>query len=123
MHPGHVKVFKEAKGKGDILIVGLNSDISIKKIKGPGRPILNQIARADVLSAIQYIDYLVVFNESTPYQLIKTLKPNILVKGGDWGKDEIVGRDIVDEVIRIKPIKKYSTTLIINKIQKKVNGQ
>jgi len=91
IHPGHLKVLSDAKAKGDILIVGLNSDASIKKIKGPKRPILSQKARSTILEYIEIIDYIIIFSQETPYELIKQIKPDILVKGGDWGKDKIIG--------------------------------
>lgn len=116
LHPGHIKVFKEAKRKGDILVVGLNSDESVRKIKGKKRPILNENARATNISAIEYVDYLILFNEPTPYNLIKQLKPHYIVKGGDWEKGEIVGRNLVEKVYRVRLLKDYSTTSIIKKI-------
>ncbi|OPX29385.1 MAG: hypothetical protein B1H08_03950 [Candidatus Omnitrophica bacterium 4484_171] len=121
IHPGHIKVFKEAKKKGDILIVGVNSDKSIKTIKGPKRPILNQKARTYIVSSFEPVDYVVLFNEPTPFRLIKEIKPEIIVKGGDWRMNNIVGRNIARKVARIKPLKGYSTTSIINKIAKLYN--
>ena len=118
IHPGHIKVFKSAKSHGDILVVALNSDSSIKKLKGPRRPILNQKARAQIISALEFVDYVILFNEATPYALIKKVQPDILVKGGDWKIKNIVGRNVVKKVIRVKPDKNYSTTAIINKILK-----
>ena len=84
LHLGHLKILKEAKSKGDILVVGLNSDASIKKIKGPSRPIVNQRTRAKLLANMIGVDYVIIFNQATPYNLIKKIKPDILVKGGDW---------------------------------------
>ena len=118
LHLGHLKILKEAKQKGDILIVGLNSDASIKKIKGPKRPINNQKTRAMLLSNIIGVDYVVIFNEATPYNLIKKINPDILVKGGDWKKDKIVGSDLIKKVYRVKLCLGHSTTHIINKIKK-----
>jgi D-beta-D-heptose 7-phosphate kinase/D-beta-D-heptose 1-phosphate adenosyltransferase len=121
LHPGHIKVFKEAKKKGDVLVLGLNSDSSIKKIKGKKRPILNEKSRIEVLNAIEYIDYIIVFQEDTPYNLIKELKPHYLVKGGDWKEDEIIGKEFVQKVFRVKLCPGQSTSSIIKKI-KKLNG-
>ncbi|MCF7873695.1 MAG: adenylyltransferase/cytidyltransferase family protein [Candidatus Omnitrophica bacterium] len=118
IHPGHIKILKKAKESGDILIVGLNSDESVKINKGKKRPLLNQKARATVLSAIQYIDYIVIFDQKTPYELIKKLRPDILVKGQDWPKNQVVGRKIAKKVVQIKMSPGYSTTNIINKIKK-----
>ena len=118
LHLGHLKILKEAKQKGDILIVGLNSDSSIKKIKGPKRPIVDQKTRAMLLSNIIGVDYVVIFNEATPYNLIKKINPDILVKGGDWKKDKIVGSDLIKKVYRVKLRSGHSTTQIINKIKK-----
>ncbi|MCM8819752.1 MAG: adenylyltransferase/cytidyltransferase family protein [Candidatus Omnitrophica bacterium] len=124
LHPGHIKILKFAKSKGDILIVGLNSDRSIKKIKGKNRPILNQKARSYLLSAISFVDYIVIFDEKTPLQLIKSLKPDYLVKGEDWKKVDIVGKEYVKKVFRVKHYPGYSTTNIIKTILKKtINGK
>ncbi len=116
LHPGHIKVLREAKKRGDILVVAINSDTSIKKIKDKKRPILNEKARKEIISSIEFVDYVTIFNEPTPLNLIKKLRPHIIVKGGDWKVEDIVGRNIVKKIVRIKPIKKYSTTSIIKKI-------
>jgi len=116
LHPGHIKLLKEAKKLGDYLFVGLNSDKSIKKIKGEKRPILSQNARVEILSAIEYVDYIILFDEATPYRLIKSLKPHYLVKGADWKKEEIVGREFVQKIYQVKILKNFSTTLLIEKI-------
>ena len=118
LHPGHVKTFNQAKKKADILIVGLNSDSSVKKIKGPRRPVLNQKARAEVLSAFSLIDYIVIFKEETPFKVIRAIKPHFLIKGGDWAHDEIVGREFAKKVIRVNLKRGFSTSKIINKILK-----
>ena len=118
IHPGHLKILKKSKQKGDILVVGLNSDVSVKKIKGPARPILNQKARAQILSELEIVDYIVLFSQKTPYQTIKKLKPDILVKGGDWKEDQIIGRDMVKKIYRIKLAPGFSTTALIKKIKK-----
>ena len=118
IHPGHVKILRQAKSKGDILIVGLNADSSVKKIKGPRRPIMNEKARAEVLAALEMVDYVVLFKEPTPYNLIQKLKPHILIKGADWSKGKIVGADLVKKVCTIKLFPGHSTTKIIAKIKK-----
>jgi D-beta-D-heptose 7-phosphate kinase/D-beta-D-heptose 1-phosphate adenosyltransferase len=117
IHSGHIKYLEEAKKIGDILIVGLNSDASIKKLKGAGRPINSQNDRAFILAAIGVVDYVVVFDETTPYEIINALKPNFLVKGGDYKGKQIVGQDIVDEVRLIDFIDGKSTSHIIKKIK------
>ena len=120
IHAGHVRYLKKAKELGDVLVVGLNSDSSVKKIKDDGRPIVPQNERAEVLSALESVDYVSIFSESTPYNLIKSVQPDILVKGADWAGHEIVGTDVVKakggRVARIKLVKERSTTNIIKKI-------
>ncbi len=118
LHLGHLKILQEAKTKGEVLIVGLNSDSSIRKIKGLWRPILNQGARAKLLANLNPVDYVVLFNQTTPYNLIKKIKPDVLVKGGDWEKDEIIGAELVKKVYRVKLLPQHSTTRIIDKIKK-----
>ncbi|MBU1113186.1 MAG: adenylyltransferase/cytidyltransferase family protein [Candidatus Omnitrophica bacterium] len=118
IHPGHIKLFQEAKNKGDILVVGVNSDSSIKRIKGPRRPVLNEKARLAILEHLDLIDYIVVFKALTPYEIIKSIRPNFLVKGGDWPENNIVGRDLVNKVYRVKLKKGHSTTALIKKIKK-----
>lgn len=117
LHPGHIKILRDAKNKGDILIVGLNSDSSIKRFKGKKRPILDQKARIALLSAISYVDYIVVFNEDTPYKLIKDIRPDCLIKGEDWKKEKIIGKEFARKVFRVKFYPGYSTTAIIKKIK------
>lgn len=118
IHPGHIQILKKAKESGDILIVAINSDKSVKAIKGKTRPLLGQKARVTILSAIQYVDYVVIFDQKTPYAIINKLRPDILVKGQDWAKDNVVGRKLVKKVVRVKMAPGYSTTNIINKIKK-----
>ena len=118
LHLGHLKILNVARQKGDVLIVGLNSDSSIQKIKGSKRPILTQDARAKLLANMIQVDYVVIFSEATPYNLIKRIKPDVLVKGGDWKKDKIVGNKLVKKVYRVKLCPGHSTTRIINKIKR-----
>lgn len=115
IHVGHIRYLKEAKKLGDILIVGLNSDSSVKSIK-PKRPIIPDFQRAEILSALEMIDFIVIFDETTPYELIKAVKPDVLVKGGDWKKSDIVGSDLVPEVQSLPYIDGVSTSEIIKKI-------
>jgi D-glycero-beta-D-manno-heptose 1-phosphate adenylyltransferase len=120
LHSGHVDYLNQAKKLGDYLVVGLNSDISVKNIKGEKRPIVNEIERATILDNLKSVDFVTFFNEDTPEQLIKSLIPDILVKGADWALDKIVGREIVEdhggEVKTIDFSYNQSTTKIINLI-------
>jgi D-beta-D-heptose 7-phosphate kinase/D-beta-D-heptose 1-phosphate adenosyltransferase len=116
IHSGHIRVFKKCRSLGDIVIVGLNSDSSVRRLKGPKRPINDQKDRAEVVDSIRYIDYVVIFNELTPYKIIKMIKPDFLVKGGDYKKDEVVGREFAGKVVIVKMLKGRSTTKIIEKI-------
>jgi len=120
IHAGHVDYLSKARRMGDVLVVGLNSDSSVKKIKGAGRPINREADRAKVLSALYFVDYVTLFKETTPERLIRELKPDILVKGGDWKIKDIVGSDFVRErggkVRRVPFIKGYSTTSLIEKL-------
>jgi len=117
LHAGHVRYLETAKSYGDILILGLNSDRSVSALKGAGRPINTQLDRAYVLAALEAVDYVVVFDEDTPYNLIKAIKPHILVKGGDYKDKEIVGQDIADELKLVQFVDGKSTTTIIDKIK------
>jgi D-glycero-beta-D-manno-heptose 1-phosphate adenylyltransferase len=96
LHPGHVRYLRAAKRLGDVLVVGINSDRSARRLgKGPGRPLVRQRDRAEVLAALEMVDHVVVFGADTPYELIRALQPDVLVKGGDWTIDRIVGADLV----------------------------
>ena len=118
LHLGHVTYLEEARGLGDLLVVGVNTDESVRRIKGPGRPIVPLEQRMAVLAALEAVDYVVPFGEDTPYELIKALRPHVLVKGGDWRPEEVVGRDLVEEV-RIVPYREgFSTTGLIEKVKK-----
>ena len=125
LHSGHVLYLEQARACGNILIVGLNSDASVTRLKGPERPINPQIDRAIVLAALQSTDYIVVFEEDTPYQLIARIVPDVLVKGGDWSPESIVGSDIVlangGSVRSLDFSDGKSTTNIISKITQKGN--
>ena len=117
LHAGHVDYLQSAKKFGDILIVGLNSDKSIKKIKGDNRPINSQNDRALILGALESVDYVVIFDDETPHNLISTIKPQILVKGGDYQNKDVVGEDIVDELKIVKFVADKSTSNIIESIK------
>lgn len=122
IHAGHIRYLKKAKALGDILVIGLNSDASVKKIKGDKRPIVSQKERAEVLSAMEMVDYIVIFNEPTPIRLIKAIQPDVLVKGADWKEKEIIGADVVKakggRVARIRLARGRSTTDIIQRVLK-----
>ncbi|RKY46682.1 MAG: D-glycero-beta-D-manno-heptose 1-phosphate adenylyltransferase, partial [Candidatus Neomarinimicrobiota bacterium] len=117
-------LLKEASKLGDVLIIGLNSDDSVRKIKGPARPINSLSDRAEVLSSIRYVDYIIAFEEETPRRLISLLLPDVLVKGGDYRKNEIVGADVVEaeggKVVTIPLVEGKSTTKLIERIRNKV---
>lgn len=120
VHSGHVDYLIKAKALGDILIVGLNSDSSVKKIKGEKRPLINQTERAFLLANLKPVDYVVIFDEETPFELIKELIPDVLVKGADWSIDKIVGSEVVvqngGEVKNIQFVNNQSTSKIIDTI-------
>lgn len=122
LHYGHVKYLEDAKSKGDILVVAINSDASVRKIKGKKRPIMAQEDRLSLIAALESVDYAVLFNEETPLKVIKELRPDVLVKGADWGRKQIVGSDTVlsygGKVSTIKLAKGRSTTNLIKKIAK-----
>jgi len=117
LHVGHVKYLEEAKSYGDVLILGLNSDESVRRLKGPTRPINTEDDRAYVLASLEAVDYVVKFHEDTPYELIKALQPHILVKGGDYKGKEVVGQDIAEELRLVDFIEGKSTTKTIARIQ------
>lgn len=122
IHRGHIEYLNDAKALGDFLLIGLNSDSSTKRLKGETRPVNNEFDRAFVLSNLKSVDAVIVFEDDTPYNLIKSIKPDFLVKGGDWKEEQIVGSDIVKEyrgkVISLKFVNTYSTTNIIDKIKR-----
>ena len=120
IHVGHVEDLSKAKNMGDLLIVGLNSDSSVKRLKGPDRPINREEDRAKVLSALYFVDYVVIFNEETPDRLIRKVKPDILVKGGDWQMKDIVGASFIKsyggKVATVPFVKGFSTTSLVKKM-------
>jgi rfaE bifunctional protein nucleotidyltransferase chain/domain len=122
LHYGHAKYLETARSKADFLVVGVNSDSSVRKLKGKDRPIVSQKFRAAMVAALEPVDFVVIFSEETPLETIRALKPDVLVKGGDWKEADIVGADFVKarggKVYSIKFIKGFSTTDIIKKIGK-----
>ena len=122
LHPGHTRYLAEARKLGDVLLVALNSDRSVRELKGPGRPILPENERAEILAALESVDYVTIFDDPTPRAVISRLLPNILVKGGDWGPKEIVGREEVEaaggEVVSIPTVPGHSTSRIIEAARK-----
>jgi rfaE bifunctional protein nucleotidyltransferase chain/domain len=120
VHRGHVEYLTKAKNLGDILLVGMNTDASVKRLKGPTRPVVSEGDRAFVLAALRVVDYVCLFDADTPYELIKAVVPDVLVKGADWAVDAIVGKDIVEaaggKVQTIEFVPDRSTTNIIQKI-------
>ncbi|MGE0763306.1 MAG: D-glycero-beta-D-manno-heptose 1-phosphate adenylyltransferase [Bdellovibrionales bacterium] len=122
LHVGHVRYLQEARALGDLLVLGLNSDASVKKLKGEARPVQNEADRSEILASLGCVDYVVIFGEETPLELIKQVSPDILVKGGDWPIDKIVGaKEILAKGGQVKSLKFHpgrSTTSILEKIQK-----
>jgi len=120
LHRGHVDYLRRARALGDLLILGLNTDASTRRLKGPARPLMKQADRAEVLSALESVDYIVFFNEDTPARLIARILPDILVKGADYQEKDIVGSEAVKahggRVVRMKYLKGYSTTRLIRNI-------
>ena len=120
LHRGHVEYLSHARECGDALFLGLNSDVSVRRIKGPGKPLVSEKDRAIVLAGLTAVDYICLFNEDTPQEMIRALIPDVLVKGGDYQIDEIVGRDIVEKnggkVITIPQVHGFSTTELTKKI-------
>jgi rfaE bifunctional protein nucleotidyltransferase chain/domain len=120
LHPGHMHTLEEARRLGDVLIVGINSDAGVRRLKGAGRPAIPERERAEILAALECVDAVVIFDEPTPRELIARLLPDVLVKGGDWAGDQIVGREEVEaaggRVVSVPVMPGYSTTEILRKI-------
>ena len=128
LHPGHVRYLRAARRLGDVLVVGLNSDRSVRRLdKGPNRPLVRQRDRAEVLAALEMVDFVTVFDQDTPYQLIRALQPDVLVKGGDWTIDRIVGADLVlarGGLVKSLPFAKgYSTTQLVSRVRRGSGGK
>ena len=121
IHAGHIDYLSKAKALGDILVLGLNTDNSVKRLKGPNRPVNNEWARAFVLSSLNFVDIIIYFEEDTPYDLIQLVQPDVLVKGSDYKPEDIVGFDIMKqkggEIVTIDFLEGYSTTSLISKLK------
>jgi rfaE bifunctional protein nucleotidyltransferase chain/domain len=124
LHPGHIASLEQARSFGDALIVGLNSDASVRALKGPGRPVFPELERAEILAALECVDAVVIFDASTPRDIIARLLPDVLVKGGDWPSDQIVGREEVEaaggRVVSIPVVPGYSTSAILQRIRESI---
>jgi rfaE bifunctional protein nucleotidyltransferase chain/domain len=122
LHPGHLRYLQRSRELGDVLIVGVNSDRSVRANKGESRPITPELERVEILEAMRCVDAVVVFDEETPHDIINALQPDILVKGADWAEDAIVGRDIVEarggKVVRMQIENGHSTTAIVERIRR-----
>lgn len=119
LHPGHIRTLEEARALGDVLIVGINSDASVRELKGGERPLIPEQERVEILAALECVDAVVIFDEATPRELIAKLLPDVLVKGGDWADDQIVGREEVEaaggKVVSVPALPGYSTTELLRK--------
>jgi len=122
LHPGHVALFEAARAQGDVLVVGLNSDRSVRALKGEGRPLIPEQERAETLAALEAVDRVVVYDEDTPREIVTALAPDVLVKGADWAADAIVGREEVEaaggRVVRVELLPGRSTTAMVARIRK-----
>ena len=122
LHPGHVRYLKHARSLGDVLVVGVNSDRSVRANKGPSRPNTPEAERAELLAALACVDAVAIFDDETPAEIIKKIQPDVLVKGADWAADAIVGRDTVEarggKVVRVEIEQGWSTSSIIDKVRK-----
>ena len=121
LHPGHIESLETARGLGDVLIVGLNSDEGVRRLKGPGRPVYPAEERAEILASLECVDAVLIFDEPTPQRVIAALLPDVLVKGEDWPGNQIVGREEVEaaggKVVRVEVVEGYSTSEILRKIR------
>ena len=121
LHPGHLHVLREARALGDLLIVAINSDQSVKQLKGPARPVMPEAQRAELIAALEMVDYVIVFEEPDPSHLIAAIRPDILAKGGDYSRDTVVGADLIEQsggrVAVIPYLKGFSTSEIIERIR------
>ena len=122
LHPGHVRYLETARAQGDALIVGVNSDRSVRALKGPDRPVHPEAERAEIVAALRCVDAAVVFDQDTPHEIISALQPHVLVKGADWPADQIVGRDLIEagggRVVRVAVEPGHSTTSLIERMRR-----
>jgi rfaE bifunctional protein nucleotidyltransferase chain/domain len=122
LHPGHVRYLRDARALGDALIVAINSDRSVRANKGEGRPVNPEAERAEVLLALESVDAVTIFDEDTPHAIIAAIQPDVLVKGADWGPDDIVGRDVVEarggRVVRMELAPGFSTTTLLDRVRR-----
>ncbi len=122
LHPGHVALLEAARGEGDLLVVAINSDASVRALKGPDRPVVPEAERAEALRALEAVDRVVIYGEPTPRETIEALVPDVLVKGADWARDAIVGRDEVEaaggRVVRVEIVPGRSTTALLERIRR-----
>ena len=122
LHPGHIETLEKARNLGDALVVGVNSDRSVREMKGAGRPIVPERERAEVLAALECVDAVLIFDEPTPQEIVAALLPDVLVKGGDWASDQIIGRGEVEaaggRVVSVPVVAGYSTSAMVEKIRK-----
>jgi len=121
LHVGHIRYLAAARDAADLLIVGVNDDASVRRLKGPTRPLVPDAARAEVLAALAAVDYVTLFSEDTPYELIRAVQPDVLVKGSDWAPDQVVGRDVVEarggRVLLIPVVADFSTTTLVERLR------
>ena len=121
LHPGHTRYLTEARALGDVLVVAINSDRSVRSLKGPNRPVVTEVERAEVLAALRFVDLVTIFDDLDPREVITRLLPDILVKGGDWGPNAIIGREEVEaaggRVVSVPVVEGYSTSAIIKRIE------
>ena len=121
LHVGHIRYLAAARDAADLLIVGVNDDASVRRLKGPARPLVPDAARAEVVAALAAVDYVTLFTEETPYDLIRAIEPDVLVKGSDWAADQVVGRDVVEarggRVLLIPVVADFSTTTLVERLR------
>lgn len=122
LHAGHVSLLEQARAEGDVLVVAVNSDASVARLKGAGRPLMPEAERVEALRALEAVDRVLVYDEPTPLEVIRALRPDVLVKGADWGQDEVVGRDVVEQgggrVVRARLVPGRSTSLLLDRIRR-----
>jgi rfaE bifunctional protein nucleotidyltransferase chain/domain len=122
LHVGHVRYLAAARNAGDLLIVGVNDDASVRRMKGPSRPLVPQAARAEVVAALAAVDHVTLFAEDTPYEVIRAIEPDVLVKGSDWAPDQVVGRDVVESrggrVLLVPVVAGFSTTSLLERLRR-----